>query len=82
MNDYLDNILPEYTMTVMLLILAVMIFILIRQYEKRIKQSQTDLYLEGYKDGCKAGADKTAEMISDYNKKLFNRKKEGVKWKI
>ena len=63
----MNDILPEWTMTVMLLILAVMIFILIRQFEERIKQVKADCYLEGYKDGCKATADKTTEMIREIN---------------
>ena len=65
----MNDILPEWTMTVMLLILAVMIFILIRQFDERIKQVKADFYLEGFKDGCKAGADKTAEIITGLNKK-------------
>ena len=65
----MNDILPEYTMTVLLAILAVMIFILIRQFEERIKQVKADFYLEGFKDGCKAGADKTAEIITGLNKK-------------
>jgi len=73
MNDYLDNILPEWTMTVLLLILAVMIIILIKQFEERIKQVKTDFYLEGFKDGCKAGADKTAEMIREINENYVNK---------
>ena len=73
MNDYLDNILPEYTMTIMLLILAVLIFMLIRQFEERIKQVKTDFYLEGYKDGCKATADKTTEMIREINENYVNK---------
>ena len=72
----MNDILPEYTMTVMLLILAVMIFILIRQFEERIKQVKSDFYLEGYKDGCKATADKTTEMIKDLNKKNIVNKNE------
>ena len=73
MNDYLDNILPECTMTIMLLILAVLIFMLIRQFEERIKQVKTDFYLEGYKDGCKATADKTTEMIREINENYVNK---------
>ena len=69
----MNDILPEYTMTVMLLILAVMIFILIRQFEERIKQVKTDFYLEGYKDGCKATADKTTEMIREINENYVNK---------
>lgn len=72
----MNDILPEYTMTVMLLILGVMIFILIRQYEERIKKTKSFFYLEGYKDGCKAGADKTAEMIRDLNEKYRVNKNE------
>tara|TARA_R100000278_G_scaffold105851_1_gene82377 strand:- start:159 stop:383 length:225 start_codon:yes stop_codon:yes gene_type:complete len=72
----MNDILPEWTMTVMLLILAVMIFILIRQFEERIKQVKSDFYLEGYKDGCKATADKTTEMIKDLNKKNIVNKNE------
>ena len=72
----MNDILPEYTMTVMLLILAVMIFILIRQFEERIKKTKSFFYLEGYKDGCKAGADKTAEMIRDLNEKYRVNKNE------
>lgn len=40
----MNDILPEYTMTVMLLILGVMIFILIRQYEERIKKQNLFLF--------------------------------------
>ena len=75
----LETITPEHIKIALLLIIAVMIVILIILYEKRLKINASHFYLEGYKDGCKAGADKTAEMISDYNKKLFNRKNEGVK---
>lgn len=69
----MNDILPEWTMTVMLLILAVMIFILIRQFEERIKQVKSDFYLEGYKDGCKATADKTTEMIREINENYVNK---------
>ena len=69
----MNDIIPDYMMTVMLLILAVMIFILIRQFEERIKQVKTDFYLEGFKDGCKAGADKTAEMIREINENYVNK---------
>ena len=69
----MNDILPEYTMTVMLLILAVLIFMLIRQFEERIKQVKTDFYLEGYKDGCKATADKTTEMIREINENYVNK---------
>ena len=69
----MNDILPEWTMTVMLLILAVMIFILIRQFDERIEQVKADFYLEGYKDGCKAGADKTAEMIREINENYVNK---------
>lgn len=69
----MNDIIPEYITTVLLTILAVMIFILIRQYEKRIKQVKANFYLEGYKDGCKATADKTTEMIRELNEKYVNK---------
>ena len=69
----MNDIIPDYMMTVMLAILAVMIFMLIRQFEERIKQVKTDFYLEGYKDGCKATADKTTEMIREINENYVNK---------
>ena len=69
----MNDIIPDYMMTVMLLILAVMIFMLIRQFEERIKQVKADFYLEGYKDGCKATADKTTEMIREINENYVNK---------
>ena len=72
----MNDIIPEYIILALLLILAVMIFILVWQFETRIKKTKSFFYLEGYKDGCKAGADKTAEMIKDLNKKYRVNKNE------
>ena len=69
----MNDIIPEYITIVLLLILAVMVFILIRQFEERIKQVKADFYLEGYKDGCKATADKTTEMIREINENYVNK---------
>ena len=69
----MNDIIPEYITLVLLLILAVMVFILIRQFEVRIKQVKTDFYLEGYKEGCKATADKTTEMFREINENYVNK---------
>ena len=59
--------------SILMMILLVMFIYSIKLNEKRIKQIKANFYLEGYKDGCKATADKTTEMIREINENYVNK---------
>tara|TARA_A100001515_G_C4421081_1_gene160396 strand:+ start:126 stop:338 length:213 start_codon:yes stop_codon:yes gene_type:complete len=63
----------EMIQSILMMILLVMFIYSIKLNEKRIKQIKANFYLEGYKDGCKATADKTTEMIREINENYVNK---------
>ena len=69
----------EMIQAILMTILLVMFIYSIKLNEKRIKQIKANYYLEGFKDGCKQTAEKTTEIIRDFNNNLSADKNEVLK---